>query len=644
MSRTIFLVGAAVMLALTAFSQSTDSTKTTVLDEVTVTANKIQQKQSQTGKVVTIINKAQIEKSQGKTLGQLLNEQAGLSINGALNNLGTNQGVYMRGANIGRTLILVDGVPAYDPSFINGETDLNFFSIANIERIEIARGAQSTLYGSDAIAGVINIITNKSDVTKPVQGNVGAAFGSFNTFRGNAQVYGKTKTLDYSVRYAKLRSDGFSSANDKTGNKNFDNDGYNGDAVQATLNIKATNHFEIKPYIQYSHYKTDLDNGAFTDDKDYTNTNTNKLAGTRLQYKTGSLQVVGQYMYGENERNYRDDSTDVPGFVKYATNDFAGKSHFAELYANWQLAKGWNLLAGADFRQASMNSRYFSISSFGPYKDSFADTSLRQGSVYASLMYQHKNWNLEGGIRWNSHQRYGSNATFTFNPSYSINQQWRVFGSIASGFKAPSIYQLYSAFGNKDLDAEKSINYELGVQQGNAKWSNRLVYFYRDIQNGIDFDNINYSYFNISQQRVQGLELESKWQLAKALQFTLNYTYLLPDETVQSRITFKDTSYNYLLRRPRHQLHATLGWQITEKLFASVNAKYVSDRYDVGGYKKPDVKLDAYFLLGAYAEYRVGKWGKLYADFQNITNKQFFDINGFNSIPFMINAGFQVHL
>lgn len=127
------------MLALTAFSQTTDSTKTAVLDEVTVTANKIQQKQSQTGKVVTIINKAQIEKSQGKTLGQLLNEQAGLTINGALNNLGTNQGVYMRGANIGRTLVLVDGVPAYDPSFINGETDLNFFSIANIERIEIAR-------------------------------------------------------------------------------------------------------------------------------------------------------------------------------------------------------------------------------------------------------------------------------------------------------------------------------------------------------------------------------------------------------------------------------------------------------------------------------------------------------------------------
>jgi vitamin B12 transporter len=170
------------------------------------------------------------------------------------------------------------------------------------------------------------------------------------------------------------------------------------------------------------------------------------------------------------------------------------------------------------------------------------------------------------------------------------------------------------------------------------------VYFYRDIQNGIDFDNINFSYFNISQQKVQGLELETKWQIAKPFQLTLNYTYLIPNETVQSRITFKDTSYNYLLRRPRHQAHVTLSWQITEHLFASVNSKYLSDRFDVGGYKKPDVKLDAYLLLGAYAEYRFGKWGKLFVDCQNLTNKEFFDINGFNSIPIMVQAGFNVQL
>ena len=137
------------------------------MDEVIVTANKYPQKQSTTGKVISVITKEQIEKSSGKTLSQLLNEQAGVTINGAFNNAGAVQTVYVRGAASGRTLILLDGIPVNDPSMINNEFDLNLFSLDNIDRIEICKGAQSTLYGSDAIAGVINIITVNQDVKKP---------------------------------------------------------------------------------------------------------------------------------------------------------------------------------------------------------------------------------------------------------------------------------------------------------------------------------------------------------------------------------------------------------------------------------------------------------------------------------------------
>jgi vitamin B12 transporter len=396
--------------------------------------------------------------------------------------------------------------------------------------------------------------------------------------------------------------------------------------------------------VQYSHYKTDLDNGAFTDDADFTNTNTNKLAGTRLQYKSEKLTLVAHYMYGENERSYLDDSTDVPGFVKYGTNDFFGKSQFAELYGNISLAKGLTLLAGGDFRYASMNSRYFSLSSFGPYETRFADTALHQGSLYASLLYAYKGLNLEGGIRWNRHQRYGSNATYTINPSYAFNDHWRAFASAASGFKAPSIYQLYSAYGNIDLQAEKSVNYEAGLQQTHKKITNRIVYFNRDINNGIDFDNRSYQYFNISRQQVQGLELESRIQAGKGISLSLNYTYLIPVEEVQSRLTFKDTSYSYLLRRPKHQLQANAGWQVTPALLVSLNGRYVSERYDVGGYQQPDARLDAYFLLGAYVEYKLRNKTRFFADLQNITNREFTDIRGFNGIPFLAHAGFNIPL
>ena len=183
MKKKIF-IAAAVIISSTAHAQK-DSTKN--LDEVVVTATKTPIKQSQTGKVITVITKEQIEKSTGKTVAQVLNEQAGITVNGAYNAPGSVQTVFMRGAASGRTLILMDGIPVNDPSMINNEFDLNLFSINDVERIEICKGAQSTLYGSDAIAGVINIITIKKDVNTPFNIKATAGFGNKNTIRDNVQ-------------------------------------------------------------------------------------------------------------------------------------------------------------------------------------------------------------------------------------------------------------------------------------------------------------------------------------------------------------------------------------------------------------------------------------------------------------------------
>jgi vitamin B12 transporter len=133
------------------------------------------------------------------------------------------------------------------------------------------------------------------------------------------------------------------------------------------------------------------------------------------------------------------------------------------------------------------------------------------------------------------------------------------------------------------------------------------VYFHRDINNGIDFDNIQYSYFNINKQTVSGIEWETNWKPVKGLTISGNYTLLLSEESSQSRVTTKDTSYNYLLRRPKHNVNLTAYVNITSKLTASVSGKYVSERYDAGGYQVPDVKLDDYFLLNAYTSYSFSK-------------------------------------
>ena len=165
MNKSLFMLASCLYFFQHIQAQTDSASKS--MEEITVTANRFPQKQNTTGKVVTIIPRSVIEKSSGMGLGELLNQQAGLMLPGANNTLGTNQDVYMRGAATGNTLILLDGVPVYDASTIANTFDINHLSLDNIERIEVLKGAQSTLYGSDAVAGVIHIITRKH-TTKPV--------------------------------------------------------------------------------------------------------------------------------------------------------------------------------------------------------------------------------------------------------------------------------------------------------------------------------------------------------------------------------------------------------------------------------------------------------------------------------------------
>jgi vitamin B12 transporter len=311
MSKFFFLAAVLILSASLSKAQTDTVKETKKLDEVVITASKVNLKQSQTGKVIIVISKEEIEKSEAKSLGQLLNEQAGVIIGGALNDAGTNQSIYIRGATSGRVLVLIDGIPVYDPSITDNSFDLNLMPIDGIERIEICKGAQSTLYGSDAIAGVINIITTRTDPQKPLNLKANLAGGSYGTIRGGAQLYGKiADDLVYNVRYNKYKTDGFPMAYDSTGKGHFSNDGYNGDALAASLTWKALSHLQIKGFAEYNRYITNLPAGAFTDAQDYTNTSKNILLGGSATYQLRGTSLHANYQYATYDRQLLEDSVD----------------------------------------------------------------------------------------------------------------------------------------------------------------------------------------------------------------------------------------------------------------------------------------------------------------------------------------------
>ena len=353
------------------------------------------------------------------------------------------------------------------------------------------------------------------------------------------------------------------------------------------------------------------------------------------------MTITGNYQFNRMHRNYNDNAS-IPNATAYSMNDYDAVTHFGELFTSIQLNSQFQLLSGADYRYGSMNNQYRSLSVFGPYNSSFRDTSANQQSVYSSLIFQEKAFSIEFGGRWNQHSRYGNNITYTFNPSWKWNEHLRIFGSIATGYKAPTLYQLYSSNGNLDLQPEKAITYEIGLQQRHKKLTERWVFFYRNTDNGIDFNSISFKYFNYINQTSKGLEYEFTLEPVKKLTLTGNYTWMASEETTQSRVNFSDTSYQYLLRRPKHTVNLTAGYAVNELFYVSVQGKYVSSRFDVGAYKKPDVLLNSYFLLGAYASYKIGKKLQVFIDLQNLTHQTFFDLRGYNSMPFLYTAGIKL--
>ena len=598
------------------------------LDDVIVTANKISQKQNTTGKVVTIITAEQITQNAGRTVAQILNDQAGLYLPGSLSNAGTVPSIYMRGASSGRTLILIDGAPVGDPSMISNEFDLNLIPLSQVERIEILKGAQSTMYGSDAIGGVINIIT-KNKGQKFITGELST--GTYGAKNASLQLNSSLHNINYSIGLERQKADGFSSAVDKNNTGKFDKDGYENKSWFLKLQKDINVNWSVNAYTRKTAYIAAIDYGAFKDDKDDHFKNATTLSGLTLKYKKANKLLQFQYQYTTQNRTYRNDSVDKT-YTIFEDNRYAGKSHFADLFLSNSLSKNIRLILGTDFRYSAYNQSYLSISAYGPWIDNFKDTFQFQNSLYSSLLINDNSnkWVLEIGGRYNHHSRYGGNQTFTVSPSYKLTEQVRLLASISTGFKAPSLYQLSY---NSALAPEKSFNTEIGTEFKTNSLFARAVYFNRTIDNGIDYNYINYNFFNFIKQKVNGLELELNWKPIAGHTISANYTLMNGQETNQNRITTTDTiTYNYLLKRPKHS--GGIQWQyiVNPKLDFSIAARFTSNRYDVGGYAAPDILLNYYTLVNAHIQYKMNNHFTLFADGQNLGNAHFQEINGYNTI------------
>lgn len=622
MKRQIFIVAAAIISGQ-AQAQSPDTTVKS-LNEVVVTPTKFPKKVSETGKVVTVISKAQLDRSAGKDLAQLLNEQAGVVISGAGSNPGKDKAVYLRGALGKYTVVLLDGIPVTDPSGVGGAFDLRLLPIDMIERIEILKGSQSTLYGSDAIAGVINIITKKSG-NKTMGGYGTVSYGTYNTFKGNVGVNGSTKVVDYNVGYTHFKTDGISEAKDESGTGNFDKDGFDQNSINVNAGIKASSKLNINPFIRWSDFKGNTDADAFMDGPEKYNTRSIN-AGLTSQYKLTDGAVTLQYGYTKADHSY---------ISPFYTSEGKGRLHNAELFFNNDFGKYVQLLAGINVQKLKM------LDTTATPKD----PSVTITSPYVSVfLHNLDGFNLQVGGRYNSHSKYGNNFTYTFNPSYLIDKNVKVFFNYETGFKAPTLYDLYGQYGsNPDLKPEKSTNIEAGVQASFAdnKIEFRVAGFDRKIKDAIVYGP-SFSVINRDKQHDKGFEVEPTFFINKDIAIRAAYSFVKGEITSNNGV--KDTIFNNLVRRPKHTINVNIGWQATKDLYVSTNIRNSGKRidwfYDPGTFERSDVELKSYTVWDIYAEYKLLKGQlKIFADAKNITGSKYYEVYGYSTMGFNMNAG-----
>jgi len=613
------------------------ASKTAYLDSlltaVEVKASKYPTKLSQTGKVVTVISQEQIQRSMGRSLGELLQESVGISIVGARSAPGANQEVYVRGANTGNVLLLIDGFPANDPSHISSVLDWNLIDLGSLERIEIMKGGQSTLYGSDAMAGVINLVTRKSGSSVHLQ------VGGLGTHAESFQIQKNIKSFRIGIALKNFQTKGFSAAADQS-----EKDGMGQQNIRVNLGGLIGKNSDWDLFYQSEFYQANLDGGPFMDDRDFTAKASNHAF--RGQYHRlllkGDLYI--RLFQDITHRFFRNDSTDVPinAWSSFSQSAYIGLNQGVETYVKYNLPYQIQGIAGVELRNQSTEQSDFSISSYGRYDSPALNAKLANiqllGSYLTLEKHQSDLWGMEIGGRFNQHSMYGNNFTYHVNPYFYVRPQGKLFANYYSSFKAPSLYQLYSPYGNQDLNAERGQTFEIGYEQRIGQFYTRLVGFQQNVQEGIVFQSMDVEpygrYENISKQKTKGLEFETRY-VWKGFSAEVGYTYL--DGNMQQRLNGKDTTYSSLIRRPRHQGSLRLNQTISKKWSSSFYVQYVGNRkdyyYDDASFQTKEVALSSYLWTEIQTSYALSSQWRIQLLWKNVLNQVPQELYGYSGQP-----------
>jgi len=579
---------------------------------VVISATRTPTPANQVGSSVTVITSEQIEQRQPQSVVDILRDVPGVTVaqNGGI---GQTAEIYMRGAPVGHTLVLIDGLQVNDPSNIDTAYDFAYLTPENIERIEVLRGPQSTLYGSQAIGGVINIITKHGQSATP-QGYLDTFLGSYNTRKTGAGTSGSLERFSYNIDASHLETDGISSVAKRFGG--VESDPYRNNTLSGDMRAQLTDNASVgisshalSATSQFDNFDTSGGGNA----KDYTRTH---------QYTThafGDLSLLDGVWKQE-----------------FALSNMQLKREYATGFGYSALSGDRNQFDWTHHVQLPDGH----LATLGLTESLDSAGSLRSRKNQAAFLQDQfsiaKNLFITVGGRVDYYSDFNSARTWRLAPAYVIDATGTTLkASYGTGFRVPSLFQLFDPFsGTPTLRPERSRGVDAGFEQRimGDKVTFGSTYFYNNISNLIDFDDSTFKYFNVSNARTQGVENTLTWRPDLYWTARLNYTYMRTED---------ESTHTSLLRRPKNTFGANADYRFDGgKGDAGVYFNYVGSRLDSGfGFPAPHVENDGYQTLGLSASYQVTDYAKFYSRLDNILNKRYMAVYGYGNPGFTAFGG-----
>lgn len=621
MNKSWILAGVFTLGCLgTAFAQETkQEEKREELDEIVIDS-RFKIKKENSGKIVHKITPAIIEQNKGKTVMDLINRVSGIEINGNTSVQGQNLGLFVRGGRSNEVVILVDGLQIVDP--LQNSFDLRFIDLEQVESIEITKGASSTLYGSGAATAVIDIRMKKAK-EGAFNATIGTSLGTNQTanndnvgssIQTHVGINGKDGNVNYLINYSFSESSGMSAARDETPNESFGDDPFRRNNLDLRLGVDFSEKFTLNGAFTTSRFKNNFDGDSFTDGDNTTLEDNFRFSlSPQFNYAKGSVNVNMAYTKFDIDRI----RTSFPG-----KSD--GDNYMVDAFVKHNFGKV-KFIGGINFQSNKIRTFSIPFGATNLTETQFAqDPKTTITDPYANIVYiSETGFNLNAGVRWNNHSIYGNNFVYNFNPSYRFsndNGYTRIFGSFSTAFVAPSIQELFSSFGNPELEAQESTTLEVGAEFKKNNFTVNAVFFNRDVDNIIIFDPVAFVLVNGGDTKISGVEVNTSFDILKDLAVNANYTYTNNDDPA--------------LRIPESKANIALAYELSDKTDFTLNYQFVSERDDRDFrdfLNVQDVTLEGYSLLDFGARHLLSKGITVFANVTNLLNDDYQEIFGFST-------------